>query len=505
MHPTSLPGGHGIGDLGEDAFRFVDLLADSSVGLWQILPLGPVGFGNSPYAVRSAFAGNELLISLDALADAGYLPLSVVLQHPPFKQGSVDFTAAESFKLPLLVKAADTFLAHADATAQAEFERFCGDQADWLDDYALYRALVDHFQDSRWFLRWDGDLAKRSDEALSRWTKRKSVEIGRWKVLQFFFHRQWQALKSHANARGIGIVGDIPIFVAHDSVDAWSNRKYLKIAEDGSTAASSGVPPDAFSATGQLWGNPVYDWEALQADGFSWWIRRLEHQFAQTDLVRIDHFRGFEAYWEVPAGHKTAEHGKWVSAPGDELFKVLRDRFKTLPVIAEDLGVITEEVERLRDSNRFPGMKIAQFAFDKLGPGKLDPSNAYLPHNYPELCVAYTGTHDNDTTRGWYDRLDGSLKDLVRRYLSCSDEGVVWHLMRSVMASAAQFAIVPMQDVLGLDGSARMNHPGTCGEPNWCWRLVDRQMGTQTVAVLEALVHPFGRTATLQDLDSALA
>ncbi|MDD3822693.1 MAG: 4-alpha-glucanotransferase [Sphaerochaetaceae bacterium] len=500
LHPTCLPGGHGIGDMGEEAFRFVDMLADSSVGLWQILPLGPVGFGNSPYAVRSAFAGNEMLINLDLLSDEGYLSLDDVVIHPQFKEGSVDFAIVESFKLPLLIKAADNFLADATDQVRAEFAEFCETQSSWLDDYALYRAMVDHYHDSRWFCAWDKELTRRTDAAMAYWREAKRMEIGRWKALQFFFHQQWQALKHYANEKGIGIVGDIPIFVAHDSSDAWSNRKYLKIDENGLSEASSGVPPDAYSATGQLWGNPVYDWEALEADGFSWWIRRLEHQFAQTDLVRIDHFRGFDAYWEVPAGHATAEHGIWVEAPGKRLFETLRNRFGSLPVIAEDLGVITPEVEQLRDSNGFPGMKIAHFAFDVIGPGQLDPNNMYLPHNYPELCVAYTGTHDNDTTRGWYDHLDGTKQDIVRRYLSCSDDGVTWHLMRSIMASCAQYAIVPMQDVLQLGHLARMNLPGTCGEPNWCWRMKDADVGEKSIASLRALVLPFGRTATLKDL-----
>lgn len=502
LHPTSLPGGHGIGDLGEEAFRFVDTLVKSSVGLWQILPLGPVGFGNSPYAVRSAFAGNELLISLDELADEGFLGIGDVVQHPNWKEGAVDFNAAESYKMPLLRESADRFLSDAPADLLETFRRYCEEEDDWLEDYALYRTMVDHYQDSRWFSAWDEQLARRDAEVMKYWRERKHREIARWKVLQFFFNRQWRKLKSYANEKGLGIVGDIPIFVAHDSVDSWSNRRYLKINEDGSLAASSGVPPDAFSATGQLWGNPVYDWQALEEDGFSWWVRRLEHQFEQTDLVRIDHFRGFEAYWEVPAGHATAEHGTWVKAPGNRLFARLRQQFGFLPVIAEDLGVITPEVDALREEQGFPGMKIAQFAFDMDSLGRLDPSNSYLPHNYPELCVAYTGTHDNDTTRGWYDHLDSGMKDLVRRYLSCSDEQVVWHLMRSIMASCASIAVVPMQDLLTLGNDARMNLPGTCGEPNWAWRLSTAQVSDQMVFSLQALIQPFGRDATLSQLSS---
>lgn len=504
LHPTSLPGGHGIGDMGGTAREFIDLLADASVGLWQILPLGPVGFGNSPYAARSAFAGNEFLISLDTLVDDGYLELSEILESPDFPQDSVDFNRMEAYKFPLLVKSAKKFLSDASSEDLQDYRAFCLAHSHWLDDYALYRAMIDHYHDSRWFSTWDPKLTKREPSAMAKWKQEKETEIAVWRVLQYFFFKQWGALKSYANERGVAIVGDIPIFVAPDSVDAWSNRIYLKMEEDGSSSALSGVPPDAFSSTGQLWGNPVYDWDALEADGFSWWIQRMEHQFSMTDLVRIDHFRGFEAYWEVPAGHQTAEHGRWVKAPGEKLFTILKERFGTLPVIAEDLGVITFEVEQLRDSNGFPGMKIAHFAFNMLGPGLVDPDNAYLPHNYGELCVAYTGTHDNDTTRGWYEKLDAGMKDIVRRYLSCSDDGVVWHLMRSIMASTARYAIVPMQDVLNLGGEARMNQPGTCGDPNWGWRMKEDQMGEAAQSTLKALGQPFGRNAMFQDLNASL-
>ena len=500
LHPTSFPSNYGIGDMGEQSRLFVDLLSDAQVGLWQILPLGPVGFGNSPYAARSAFAGNEFLISLDMLVDDGYLELSDILDIPHFSPSNVEFSQVDDFKFPLLLKAAHTFISEASAEEQKQFALFCTQQAYWLDDYALYRALVDHYNDSRWFSTWDPLLTKRDEHALSQWREKKAQEITVWSVLQYFFFQQWKALKAYANEHGVAIVGDIPIFVAADSVDAWSNRKYLKIDEDGRASALSGVPPDAFSATGQLWGNPVYDWQALERDDFSWWVQRMTHQFLLTDLVRIDHFRGFEAYWEVPAGESTAERGQWVKAPGEKLFKVLRDRFGDLPVFAEDLGVITPEVEHLRDSNGFPGMKIAHFAFAALGPAVIDPDNAYLPHNYPRQCVAYTGTHDNDTTRGWYSKLDEGMKDIVRRYLSCSDEQVVGHLMRAIMASSAQYAIVPMQDILHLGAEARMNQPGTCGNPNWTWRMSTEQMGDDTKATLKALTQPFGRNGTLADI-----
>lgn len=504
LHPTSFPSVHGIGDLGDEARNFLDLLADTSVGLWQILPLGPVGFGNSPYAARSAFAGNEFLISLDLLADSGYLNLADTLVPPEFAEGSIDFPRMEAYKFPLLLQAAQNFITDASPSEKNAFKKFCAQQSAWLADYALYRAMVDHYDDSRWFSHWDPALTQREPSAIAHWTQEKDWEITHWKVLQYFFFQQWYAIKEYANERNIAIVGDIPIFVAPDSVDAWSNRKYLKIEEDGSLSALSGVPPDAFSETGQLWGNPVYDWEVLEDEGFSWWIQRLEHQFALTDIVRIDHFRGFEAYWEVPAGHTTAEYGTWVKAPGEALFAQLQNHFGFLPVFAEDLGVITPEVEHLRDSQGFPGMKIMQFAFTATAPGELDFDNAYLPHNYEARCVAYTGTHDNDTTRGWFDHLDEATQDVVRRYLSCSNEGVVWHLMRAIMASVAQYAIVPLQDLLELGREARMNTPGTCGEPNWCWRATAEDFGESTFSTLKALTQPFGRTAGRAQLERAM-
>jgi len=501
LHPTSLPGAHGVGTLGDAARGFIDFLAESKIGIWQILPLGPVGFGNSPYAARSAFAGNELLIDLDQLVVDGYLDLEDSLVHPRFPEETVDFNAVEAFKKPLLRKAAERFHAQTATAVQAEFIRFCEENRDWLDDYALYMTVLDHYQDSRWFSVWDKGLARRDPAVMAEWCKNKAKEIVIWKTLQYFFSIQWDALKAYANAQGVLLVGDIPIFVAYDSVDAWSNRKYLKIDAEGKATAISGVPPDAFSTTGQLWGNPVYDWEALAADDFSWWVRRLEMSFKLTDIVRIDHFRGFEAYWEVPAGEATAEKGSWVPAPGKALFETLRKRIGRLPVFAEDLGVITERVDALRDENGFPGMKVAQFAFDLVSPGVLDPQNSYLPHNYDYNCVAYTGTHDNNTTRGWYDALDDAYKDLVRRYLSCPDHEVVWQLMRMIMASHARYVIFPMQDLLGLGEVARMNTPGTCGDPNWCWRMRREALSASLSAACSTMLGLFGRTGSAAELE----
>jgi len=495
LHPTSLPAKHGIGDLGATALAFIDFLAEARVGIWQILPLGPVGFGNSPYASRSAFAGNELLIDLDELAAEGYVDLAEVFTYPRFPAERVDFQQVANYKLPLLKAAAKNFLSAEQTQAHVEYRRFCEKQAAWLDDYALYAALCDHYGDTRWHQVWDKGLARRTKTALATWTRSLANEVESYRVLQFFFERQWQAVRHHANERGVAIVGDIPIFVAHDSVDAWCNRKYLKMDAQGNSTALSGVPPDAFSATGQLWGNPVYDWEALERDGFSWWVRRMERAFALTDMVRIDHFRGFEAYWEVPAKELTAEHGSWVPAPGEKLFAVLREKFGTLPVFAEDLGVITDAVEQLRDSNGFPGMKVAQFGFNVDKHGRFDADNVYLPHNYAYDVVAYSGTHDNDTTKGWYASLDGVTKDAVRRYLACPDEAVVWHLVRAVLASHARYAIIPMQDFLQSGSESRMNTPGTCGDHNWSWRVKHSDVNSAVAASIADLVSLFGRSS----------
>ena len=502
LHPSSLPGPHGVGDLGDEARNFINFLADSKIGVWQILPLGPVGYGNSPYAARSAFAGNELLINLNQLVVEGLLEFEDVLNRPAFSEESVDFSVVEAFKKPLLRKAAQQFHSAVDSVEKDLFDTFCKENSDWLDDYSLYMAILDHYQDSRWFSVWDRELTARDVQTMEKWRKEKAQDILIYKTLQYLFFKQWHSLKTYANEHGILLVGDIPIFVAPDSVDAWSNRKYLKIDSTGHSTAISGVPPDAFSATGQLWGNPVYDWDALEKDGFSWWVRRMEMAFVLTDIVRIDHFRGFDAYWEVPAGESTAENGVWVSAPGPALFDTLRERLGRLPVFAEDLGVITESVDNLRDSYGFPGMKVAQFAFNLVSPGLIDAQNDYLPHNYDYNCVAYTGTHDNNTTKGWYDALDEQHRDIIRRYLACPDHEVVLKLIRSVMASHAKYVIFPMQDLLGLGSEARMNTPGTCGDPNWCWRMKPDSLSSALSESMASVIWSFGRTGKSSDFVS---
>ncbi len=491
LHITSLPSDYGVGDLGEEAYRFIDTLSDSSIHLWQMLPVGPTGYGDSPYAARSAFAGNELMISPRLLYLDGYLDIEDAMDKAPVKD-RVDYGEARRLKMPMLRRAAAAFLAEGGRGVKA-FEEFRSREGWWLEDYALFQVLADEFNDSRWFLSWPEELKMRSPEALERKRAEEKDEIDIYAVLQFFFHRQFADLKAYANEHSVELVGDIPIFVAGDSADAWSHRELLKIDAEGFQEASSGVPPDAFCIDGQLWGNPLYRWEEHQRTGFRWWIDRFRKNLELFDIVRVDHFRGFEACWEVPAGEKTARNGKWVKCPGQELFDALRRELgEDLPIIAEDLGVITPEVEAMRIRNGFPGMKILQFAFG-FNDGDWQTDNPYLPHNIEKLSVAYTGTHDNNTTKGWYDELDDGMKDYVRRYFECSDDDVLWRMIKAIMGSTAMYAIVPMQDILGLGGEARMNVPSTCGTSNWSWRMGKEDVASPSFEGMKYYAHLFGR------------
>ncbi|WP_041384486.1 4-alpha-glucanotransferase [Sphaerochaeta pleomorpha] len=493
LHPTSLPSNLGIGSLGDEAMAFIDLLKQAKVTLWQILPLGPTGYGDSPYAARSTFAGNELLIDLKTLAYEGFLEIGDVLVHPSFPRNRIDYSMVRSFKEPLLKKASDAFLALADSKHKEAYASFCKENAWWLDDYALYQVLCSEYNDSRWNSMWPKDLTLRKPAALKKATDTHKMEIERVKVQQYFFFTQYKAVKDYANANGVSIIGDIPIFVAPDSVDAWTNTRLLKMDKDGMQTASSGVPPDAFSSDGQLWGNPVYNWKEHEKENFAWWIKRIEQTLKLCDIIRIDHFRGFAAYWEVPQGETTAVKGTWVPAPGEKLMAALKQALgDQIPLIAEDLGVITEDVEQLRDSNNLPGMKILQFAFN-LENGKLDTTNAYLPHNCQYNSVIYTGTHDNNTTQGWYNELDGVTKDKVRRYLEAPDDQVLWQMIRVLMMSASQYAILPMQDLLGLGSEGRMNVPSTCGQNNWSWQLHSLDIDMWRIDRLRGLIEIYGR------------
>jgi 4-alpha-glucanotransferase len=505
LHPTSFPGPYGIGDLGQPAYEFVDFLVKAGQFLWQVLPLGPTGFGDSPYASFSSFAGNPLLISLDKLVEVGDLTPDDLVEVPPFPIDKIDYGWAIQWKMPLLEKAARNFLSSADTTRKADFEIFHTENADWLDDYALFMAVKEHFTQkalaedvfgAMWNTYWDKDIALREPEAMVRWRADKAEAIVVHKVLQYYFYRQWEALKHYTNEQGIKIVGDIPIFVAPDSVDVWANRSLFLLDKQGRPTVVAGVPPDYFSETGQLWGNPLYNWKAMKAQKFQWWLRRILATLRLVDIIRIDHFRGFEAYWEIPAGEETAIKGKWVKAPGMDLFKTIKKELGYLPILAEDLGVITPEVVALREAFDFPGMKILQFAFDSKEAGGLNATNHFLPHNHTYNSVVYTGTHDNDTTKSWYRERTPEEQDLIRRYLARDDHDIVWDFIRLAMASVARYAIVPMQDVLNLDSDARMNIPSTTGN-NWGWRYRPEALDSWFSGRLRELVDLYGRDPQL--------
>lgn len=483
-HPTSLVGRHGIGDLGAGAFAFVDWLARAKQQIWQILPLGPTGFGDSPYASYSAFAGNPLMIALDGLVTEGLLD-ERELEADGLQGERVDFDAVTSFKVPLLQRAAERFQAGQGAGLRDDYSRFRAAQAGWLDDYALFRALKEEQSGALWS-EWPGPLALRDDAALAEARARLADDIDTQCFMQFIFFRQWDAVKRYANERGVQVLGDIPIFVALDSADVWANSAQFQLDEQARPTAVAGVPPDYFSATGQLWGNPLYDWDAMQADGFRWWVERFRAVYSLVDIARIDHFRGFEDYWSVPAGEETAINGNWQPGPGRALFDTVRESLGDLPVVAEDLGMITKDVDLLRESLGYPGMSVLQFAF---GSGS---DNLYLPHNLVRNTVVYTGTHDNDTTLGWFTNTDEHTRDHVRRYLHTDAGDIAWELIAVALASVAQTAIVPLQDVLGLGAEARMNLPGQ-GTGNWDWRMQPGALTDEMAERLAGLVVLYGR------------
>ncbi|MBN3891902.1 MAG: 4-alpha-glucanotransferase [Nostoc sp. JL31] len=492
LHPTSFPSRFGIGDLGLEAYRFIDFLKESHQQYWQVLPLGPTGYGNSPYMCYSAMAGNPLLISPEKLLEEGLLSEEDFANLPGFPVEKVDFDQVVPIKIGLLKKACDNFRTNATPIQQKEFAGFCDSKAYWLDNYALFMALKDDNENANWHA-WKPEFVKRDPQALEQAQHRLNGEIYYYKFVQFEFFRQWSDLKSYANMRGIDIIGDIPIYVAHDSADVWAHPDIFCLDEEtGAAAQMAGVPPDYFSATGQLWGNPVYNWEELQKQDFKWWVQRFEAMLDYVDIIRIDHFRGFEAYWSVPQGEETAMNGKWVEAPGDAFFAAIREKLGKLPVLAEDLGVITPEVEALRDKYEFPGMKVLQFAFGS------DPSNPFLPFNYPRNAVVYTGTHDNDTTVGWFNSANDNEKHNLWLYLGCiSPEGIQWDLIRLALSSIANQAIIPLQDVLGLGNEARMNFPSVA-EGNWEWRYQAGALTDELRDRLKVLTRLNGRAPEAQ-------
>jgi 4-alpha-glucanotransferase len=462
LHPTSLPGPDGIGDLGPEAFHWIDFLSRSGCKLWQILPLGPTGYGDSPYQCFSAFAGNPYLINSALLLEQGLLSLTDLTDRPDFPVDHVDFGPVISWKLTLLTRAYLRFKKTKSVKIKTNYQLFCEAESYWLDDFALFMAIKESQGGVSWDT-WPLDLRLRESKALVEFTTSNLDKINEHKFRQFIFFTQWLNIKKYANSKGIQILGDIPIFISFDSADAWSNPELFFLNKNRKPIVVAGVPPDYFSPTGQLWGNPLYKWAIHKKQGYSWWINRIKAVLQLVDIIRLDHFRGFAGYWEIPYGKPTAEIGRWVKGPGISFFSAIKKTITDLPLIAEDLGLITKDVVSLRDTFNFPGMKILQFAFGST------PADPFLPHNYPVNCVAYTGTHDNDTTRGWYDSAPANERDLCRRYLGSSGEEISWNMIRAIWQSPAAFALAPLQDFLSLDTQARMNFPGKASG-NWSWR-----------------------------------
>ena len=482
LHPTSLPGSGGIGSLGAEARSFIDFLAQSGQSLWQLLPLGPTGYGNSPYSCYSAFAGNPLLINCEILAQEGDLSREQCLDDEGTHQ--VDYPLVQERKLRLLRKGADTFLERQDAAGGEDFLRF-RETTPWLQDFALFMSLKELFGGACWN-DWPEEIRLRAPHALADYAARLVREITIHCYMQWRFFRQWRSIRGYASERGVRIVGDLPIFVAYDSAEVWANPTLFKLDAKGTPTVIAGVPPDYFSPTGQLWGNPHYDWDALARTGYAWWIARMQNSLELYDIVRIDHFRGFAASWEVPFGDDTAINGQWAPGPGAELFLALEGALGKMPIIAEDLGIITTDVEELRDQFGFPGMKILHFAFDS------GPDNKYLPHNHLPESVVYTGTHDNDTTAGWFAKLSEHEQLHIRRYLRYQGDDMVWEMIRTALISVAETAIIPLQDLLSLGSDYRMNMPGTVGS-NWSWRFAPGDLTSDLATRLCDLTELYGR------------
>jgi 4-alpha-glucanotransferase len=485
LHPTCIPSPYGVGDLGAEARRFLDWLAAAQQQLWQVLPLNPTTHGNSPYTSPSAFAGNPLLLSLDQLRADGLLSEGDLRDVPRTPGSQVDFGAVTEHRQVVLGRAHQAFRAGAGSALRDAYERFCQEERGWLDGYALFTALKQQHAGKSW-TQWDADIAAHDAAAVARWERELAVEVDRERFLQFLFARQWAALRQYAHQKGIRIIGDMPIFVAFDSADVWAHRHLFKLDHKGERKVVAGVPPDYFSEDGQLWGNPLYNWEAMAADGYAWWAARVRAVARTVDVIRIDHFRGFAAAWEVPAGEKTAKNGRWVKGPGRAVFDAVNRALGPVPFIAEDLGIITEDVEELRDGLNLPGMKILQFAFGE------DPDNLYLPHNHVERCVVYTGTHDNDTTQGWFRSLDAKTRTHVQEYLARDGHDIAWDLIRAAWSSVASVAIAPLVDVLNLGGEARFNTPGVAAG-NWAWRYRAEDLADHVAARLAHVTRLYGR------------
>ncbi len=499
LHPTSLPGEGGIGDLGQAAYDFVDFLGATGQSLWQVLPLGPTGYGDSPYQCFSAFAGNPLLICLASLVEDGFLQNSDLDELAKLPVDAVDYGAVIELKTNLLAKAHSAFIELADEDAKADYLKFTEQSAWWLEDYATFRAIKDAHNGQGW-TTWEPYLRDREDKALHFFRENHAAEISRHKFWQYLFFKQWLALATYANGKGVKIIGDIPIFVAHDSADVWANPQLFHLDKEGNPTSVAGVPPDYFSETGQLWGNPLYRWELMAKDGYQWWLKRIRAALSSVDIVRLDHFRGFEKYWAVPATETTAVNGKWELGPGADLFNAIKNAFADeagkLPIIAEDLGLITPEVDALREQFNLPGMRVLQFSF-----GTDPDADKLKPYSYERNSVVYTGTHDNDTTLGWFstkaaESPDGEAKlseqEFAIKYLGTDGKELNWDFIRLALASVADTAIIPLQDVLGCGSEARMNTPAR-ESGNWSWRFRADQLTPEFRQRLAALTELYGR------------
>ncbi|SHJ64271.1 4-alpha-glucanotransferase [Anaerobranca californiensis DSM 14826] len=485
LHPTSLPSPHGIGDLGKGAYDFVDFLVASKQKLWQILPLGPTGFGDSPYQCFSAFAGNPLLISLDKLVQQGFLKEEDINPPKKFDDNHVEFGEVINFKFSVYKKAYNNFKKYATKVEKGKYENYCHNQREWLEDYALFMALKEYHKGAVWNT-WDKSIAKREASALEYWQEKLKEEIGFQKFIQYIFYEQWMDLKSYANKNFIEVIGDIPIFVAFDSADVWSRPELFCLDEKGYPTEVAGVPPDYFSLTGQLWGNPLYNWDKMQEDDYRWWIDRFKVTLQLVDIVRLDHFRGFEAYWAVPYGEKTAVNGTWRKGPGADLFSSIEKALGKLPIIAEDLGFITKEVHQIREQFNFPGMKILQFAFDS------KEESDVIPHKYEKNSVVYTGTHDNDTILGWFEKASPQDREYALKYAKSDGKDISWDIIQLALSTVCNIAIIPLQDLLSLGAEGRMNIPGTTSG-NWTWRFKEGDLTENIAQRLATLTKLYGR------------
>lgn len=488
LHPTSLPGHYGIGDIGPAAWRWIAFLSSARCGYWQVLPLGPTGYGDSPYQAFSAFAGNPYLISPDNLLEEGILQGEDINNRPEFPNDRVDFGPVIQWKLSILDKAFRRFREGTFQGLKAELAHFQATQAAWLEDFALFMALKEAHGGAPW-PTWEPPLRDRHPDALIEARKQYAEAVEGQIFRQFLFFRQWNTLREHAHSQGIQIIGDIPIFVAHDSADVWSHPDLFYLDDQGNPTVIAGVPPDYFSPTGQLWGNPLYRWDVHADQEYSWWIERFRSVLEMVDVVRLDHFRGFAGYYEVPGGARTAEHGRWVTGPGKQFFEAIRKALGELPIIAEDLGVITPDVIELREHFNLPGMKIFQFAFDS------GPDDPFLPHKYSQNMVVYTGTHDNDTARGWYERVSEADRDFFRRYMDRDGSNAAWDMIRGAWMSVADLALAPMQDFLNLGNEARMNYPGRASG-NWSWRMSEGSTSSHLADRIRNLNYLYQREIT---------